>query len=232
MRRWKGRKDKRRKGRSKGGTNNTQKNAITSRYTLPGALYSWCSVPSNFLLYSPAQQPLYTLTWKRQSLFCTTEGFRNGVLLGLYTPALFLPSSCALLHTFISEPDCTPLQCFYKGYTQSNQQLAVSRLMHSTHCDSAIFPYQALERKQAQDTLSGCAGLYNKFEGVELCIRRPGGVGGGFPWFPFRDRSNVMQTFVVSYLCAQCRPTVLLSVTGWQVDGVGMVEIFATTTPT
>jgi hypothetical protein len=68
----------------------------------------------------------------------------------------------------ISECDCTPLQCFYKGYIQSNQQLALSRLMHSKHCGSAIFPYQALQRRQAQETLLGCAGLHNeKFEGTE-----------------------------------------------------------------
>jgi hypothetical protein len=35
---------------------------------------------------------------------------------------------------------------------------AVSRLMHSIHCGSTIFPYQVLERKPAQDTLIGCAG--------------------------------------------------------------------------
>jgi hypothetical protein len=63
-----------------------------------------------------------------------------------------------LFHTFISERDCTLLQCFYKGCTQSTQQLAVSLLMHSIHCCSAVFPYQALERRTAQETLIGCAG--------------------------------------------------------------------------
>jgi hypothetical protein len=61
----------------------------------------------------------------------------------------------------IPERDCTPLQCFYKGCIQSNQQLDLSRLMHSIYCGSAVFPYQALERTAAQETLIGCAGLYN-----------------------------------------------------------------------
>jgi hypothetical protein len=74
----------------------------------------------------------------------------------------FFPLCCALFHTFISERDCTPLQCFYKGCIQSNQKLALSRLMHSIHCGSAVFPYEALERRSAQGTLTGCAGLHNK----------------------------------------------------------------------
>jgi hypothetical protein len=32
----------------------------------------------------------------------------------------------------------TPLQCFHKGFIQSNQQLALSWLTHSIHCSSAI----------------------------------------------------------------------------------------------
>jgi hypothetical protein len=41
--------------------------------------------------------------------------------------------------------------------------------MHSTYCGSAIFPYKALERRQAQETSIGCAGFHNeKFEGIEL----------------------------------------------------------------
>jgi hypothetical protein len=67
-------------------------------------------------------------------------------------------SSYVFLHTFISERDCTLLQCFYKGCTQSNQQLALSLLMHSIHCGSAVFPYQALKRSaQETDKLCGTA---------------------------------------------------------------------------
>jgi hypothetical protein len=68
------------------------------------------------------------------------------------------PSSCASFQTFIFERDCTPLQCFHKGCIQSKQQLILSRLMHSIHCGSAVFPYQALESRKAQETLICCAG--------------------------------------------------------------------------
>jgi hypothetical protein len=34
--------------------------------------------------------------------------------------------------------------------------------MHSVHCGSAVFPFQALERRPAQETLEGCTGLKNK----------------------------------------------------------------------
>jgi hypothetical protein len=55
------------------------------------------------------------------------------------------------------------LQRLYK----SNQQLAVSRLMHNKHCSSAIFSYQELERRSAQETLIGCAKLhYKRFKGT------------------------------------------------------------------
>jgi hypothetical protein len=51
---------------------------------------------------------------------------------------------------------------------QSNQQLALSRLMHIIHLGNTIFPDQALERRPVQETLNGCAGLYNgKFSSTE-----------------------------------------------------------------
>jgi hypothetical protein len=66
-----------------------------------------------------------------------------------------------LIPYLISEHDCTPLQCFYKGCIQINQQLALSWLMHSIHCGSTIFPYQVFERRPTEETLLGCVGLYN-----------------------------------------------------------------------
>jgi hypothetical protein len=45
---------------------------------------------------------------------------------------------------------------------QANQKLALSRLMHSIHCGCAVFPYQALATKPAQETSIGCMGLRNK----------------------------------------------------------------------
>jgi hypothetical protein len=96
-----------------------------------------CSMPSNFSCYTDAQQPLSLLL--ENSLY-------YAVVLSFFLRTFLLfsfPTFYALFYTFISERDCTPLQCFYKGCIQSNQQLALSRLMHSIHCGSAIFPYQA-----------------------------------------------------------------------------------------
>jgi hypothetical protein len=53
----------------------------------------------------------------------------------------------ALIHTFISERDRKPLQCFYKRLYTIKLQLALSRLMHSIRYSSAIFPCQALENR-------------------------------------------------------------------------------------
>jgi hypothetical protein len=40
--------------------------------------------------------------------------------------------------------------------------------MHCIHCGGAVFPYQALERRQAQETLIGCAGLHKrKFQDIK-----------------------------------------------------------------
>jgi hypothetical protein len=101
---------------------------------------SECSVLSNFLLCSLAQQPPVFISYYIKSY--------------KWQPS-FLPLAHALLHTFIYESDCTPLQCFYKGCIQSNQQLALSRLMHRIYYGSAVFPYQALESTAAQETLIG-----------------------------------------------------------------------------
>jgi hypothetical protein len=72
------------------------------------------------------------------------------------------------------------LTCLYSitMFTQRlytiKQQLALCRLMHSIHCGSAIFPYQALEGRPAQETVIGCIARHNikKFEdiGHSLCI--------------------------------------------------------------
>lgn len=59
---------------------------------------------SVIIIFSPTQQPLYT--------YLKTSAFLSS----------FLPSYYALFRTFNSERNCTPVQCFYKGCTQSNQQ--------------------------------------------------------------------------------------------------------------
>jgi hypothetical protein len=97
------------------------------------------------MLCSPAQQSLYT-TWLFRSVCISCD---------------------ALSHTIIFKSDCTPLQCFYKGCTQSNQQLALSPLMHSIHWIALYFHTKCLE-KLAQETLIDCTGLhYIKFKSVE-----------------------------------------------------------------
>jgi hypothetical protein len=100
-----------------------------------------------------------TPIWKHRSLFFTTAGdVSSFVSFFLFFFLHSMPYSII----FVSERDCTPLQCFYKGCVQSNQQVALNRLMHNIHYSSTIFPYQAKE------TLICSAGLRNKeFEGIE-----------------------------------------------------------------
>jgi hypothetical protein len=102
-----------------------------------------------FMLCSRAAQVLCTLNWKHWS-WCLLEFFLS-----------FFSSSCVLFHTLISECDCTSLQCFYKRCIHSNQQLALSPLMHSIHCSSTVSIPRAW-KKMAQETLIGCVGLHNK----------------------------------------------------------------------
>jgi hypothetical protein len=113
-----------------------------------------CAVPSNLLRYAVPHNNRCTLLLENVSLYF-------GLIFLYFLVHYFIffsPLSHALFHTIISERDCTPVQCFfYKNCTQSNQQLALSRLMHSTHRCSAVFPYQALETRPAQETLIGCA---------------------------------------------------------------------------
>jgi hypothetical protein len=44
--------------------------------------------------------------------------------------------------------------------------------MHSIHCGSAIFQYQALAKRPAQETLIDCVGLHNKTNSKALNIHR------------------------------------------------------------
>jgi hypothetical protein len=77
-----------------------------------------CSMSANVLLRSPAQQPLHILPWKHKSLFRITAGVPSFLYLYL---SFILPSSCALIHTVISEGDCTPLQYFFKDLRSYNK---------------------------------------------------------------------------------------------------------------
>jgi hypothetical protein len=84
--------------------------------------------------------------------------------------SFFLSFFLRSFRNFISGRYCTLLQCFGKGCIQSNQHLDLSRFLHSVHCGGAVFPYEALERIPAQDTLICCAGLHNNFKGIELSL--------------------------------------------------------------
>jgi hypothetical protein len=108
------------------------------------------------MLCSHVQRPLHIHTCKCKSLFCATVD-----ILSSFFPFFFFPSSYALCHTFISECDCFPLQCFYEDCTQSNQELALSQLMQSLHCRSSIFPYDVRERRPAQEAVLSCVGMHS-----------------------------------------------------------------------
>jgi hypothetical protein len=112
-----------------------------------------------FMLRSPAQQMLHTLTWKHQSLFdfSAMSEFVCSLtclfiiylfityLLFLYSFNLFIP----YLHFWTWLYYIT---MFLKGRIQSNQHLALSRLMCGIHRSSTVFPNQVLDRRPAQET--------------------------------------------------------------------------------
>lgn len=105
--------------------------------SVPRILQDKCSNAFQiFAVCSPAKH-----SHLKTSLFRTNAAVRLFLLLLM---SFFSPSFCTLFLTFISESDCSPYETFYKGSIHSNQQLAVSRLMHNIHCGSTIFPCQAL----------------------------------------------------------------------------------------
>jgi hypothetical protein len=112
-----------------------------------------CSPPSNFYVMQSR-----TTTIIHSHLKISLYLVLQQVSIYLYFFFSFSFVLC-LIPYFISERDCTPLQYYYKGCIQSNQQLTLSFLMHTIHSSSATYPYQELERRTAQETLIGCAGL-------------------------------------------------------------------------
>lgn len=119
-----------------------------------------CTTASNLLQYAVPLNNHYTFLPENFNLLRPYSLFPSSFL------SLPLSSSCALFHTFISERDCAPLQCFYKGCKQSNQQLTLSRLMHDILYCSSVFPYQVLERRQVQETLTCCERQCNKNDSI------------------------------------------------------------------
>jgi hypothetical protein len=114
-------------------------------------------MPLNVLLCSLAQQTLYTLTWKYQSLFRTTAG-----VLSSFLPFFRSCSTCLHFWTWLYS-----ITMFLQRPVQSNQQLALSRLMHSIHWGNAMFPCQTIERRPARETLKGVGDWVTKFEDTE-----------------------------------------------------------------
>jgi hypothetical protein len=115
---------------------------------------SECSMPSVFYVIQ-SHRPTFVHYYLKTSVFISYY-----CRYSFFVSFLF-PSSYALFHTIIPQCNCIPLQCLYKGCIQSNQQLALTRLMHSIHCGSNIFSYQALGGRPAQETLLGSAGLHS-----------------------------------------------------------------------
>jgi hypothetical protein len=100
--------------------------------------------------------------------FVLRHVFELVTLLSYISFFFFLPSSCAVFRACFSERSCALLQCFYKDCFQPKRQMAYSLLMHSVHCGSAVFSYEALGIRPAQETLISFAGLHNKnFKGNE-----------------------------------------------------------------
>jgi hypothetical protein len=113
---------------------------------------------------------------------CTTLTIHSYLKTSVLIQYVFLPyllpffflSHCAFFHTFTSEHHCTPVQCFYKGWIESNQQLALSLLIHNIHCGSSVFPYK-VHKRPAQHTLIALALLILYKPSISLpCHFSPG----------------------------------------------------------
>jgi hypothetical protein len=103
-----------------------------------------------FLRYAVPHNNRYTLLLENISLyFVLKQVFELLTALSFFLRPIpyFIPSlrNVTVLHYNV----------FTKAVRiQSNRQLALSRLMHSIHCGSAIFTYQALERRPARDCMT------------------------------------------------------------------------------
>jgi hypothetical protein len=99
-----------------------------------------------FLRYAVAHNSSKVLPEKVGLYFVQQQVFELVTVLGYTSPTS--------RNVPMSERDFTPLQYFYKGCTQSNQQLSLSPLMHTIHCGSAVLSHQVLDRRRAQETSS------------------------------------------------------------------------------
>jgi hypothetical protein len=113
------------------------------------------------LCYTALHNNHYTLLLGNTSLYFILQQESKLVTFFTYTCQLsFLHLMHYSIPSFLNVT-VLPLQYFHKGCFQWSQQLALSQLRHSIHCSSTIFPYHAFERRPAQETLKGCAGLHN-----------------------------------------------------------------------
>jgi hypothetical protein len=112
------------------------------------------SVPS-MLLCSPVQL-LLELLLENISISCCSRCSNWWPSLFIF---YFIPCLIPYLHIWICLYSVT---MFYKDCIQSNQQLALSQLLHSKHYTSTMFLYPAHDWRPAQETWVVCAGLHNK----------------------------------------------------------------------
>jgi hypothetical protein len=117
-----------------------------------------------FMLCSPVQQPLYNLTWK---FFLY---YNRYLFLPLFVSFSFIPCLIPFPHFWVWLYFIT---IFLQRLYTFNQHLALG-FVHGIHCGSAIFLYQAFERRRAWGGLISCLELHNakKFSGIEnsFCI--------------------------------------------------------------
>lgn len=117
------------------------------------------SVPLNFSCYAVPHN-CHTLFPENISLFHIAGGVWTGdYFFHLSFILCLIPFlNVAILH-----------DCSYKGCTQSNQQLARSRLMHSIRYSGAVFPYQALDRRPTQEPNVLCGTCISNSKELNIC---------------------------------------------------------------
>jgi hypothetical protein len=95
-------------------------------------LYRMSAIASTFLFYKVPHKIRHTLLPENVNSYFVLQQVLE---LKTFVPS---PSTYALFHNFISERDCTPLQCFHTVHMKPSQQLARTQLMHSMHCGCGV----------------------------------------------------------------------------------------------
>jgi hypothetical protein len=129
-------------------------------------------IPTNFIWIINLFDEAFNMAMVRNFVQCNI--FANSFILLLNTAkkvgGVGLSKSIVSSSYVLFRGTVTAFHCniFYRDSIKSSQKVARSSFMHSIHCGGAIFPYQALERRPAQEALIGCAGLHKKFEGINI----------------------------------------------------------------